>query len=325
MSEFKDILKVIQEIDDNIGIYAVVLEVVKIIYIGQSIDIKRRLSQHKSSLMSKCHFNKNFQKEVWRIGINDLEYETLCNCPRHLLRDFELHYIGLFKSMGYVVFGDNNNSDKFRHIDEYIGYSGYEKDYINKMEEKYLIILKAYQNTICKNKIRNEKLSYNIDTDFLMNEMLEGLKRYEVEDCCIKGVLDSYLKADVQFIEGTLNYVAFNIFKSIYKEEEWYERNILGGGKVFQSEYGNYYTKTIIDTVILEVKKRYYLADDLFKVNTLYTSRVLELEEYDLIYITDKVIKSGKIKAKNMFDFLYCYILLMYCRKIIKEYYLTKL
>ncbi|MFR1823065.1 MAG: GIY-YIG nuclease family protein [Clostridium saudiense] len=325
MSEFKEVLKAIQEIDDNIGIYAIVLEVVKIIYIGQSIDIKRRLSQHKNSLMSKCHFNKNFQEEVWSIGINDLEYETLYNCPRHLLRDFERHYIGLFKSMGYTVFGDNDNSDKFRSKNEYIGYSGYEEDYINKLEERYLIIIKAYQNTICKNKIRNKELSYNIDTDFLMNEMIEGLKRYEIENCCIKGVLDSYLKADVQFVEGALNYVAFNIFKSIYKEESWYEKNMFGRGKIFQSEYINYYTKTMIDTVILEVRSKCYLTDDLFKINTLYTSRVLELEDYDLIYITDIIIKSGKIKAKSMFDFLYYYILLMYCRKIVKGYYLIKL
>lgn len=322
MSEFEEELKSMKDIDDNVGIYAVGCKVAKIVYIGESTDIRRRLSQHKRGLISRSHSNKGFQNAVFDIGIDSLVYEILQNCPRHLLKEIERHYIQLFKSYGYIVFGDNDTSNKFRAIEDYIGYSKYEGKYLAKFNERYLIILKAYKDTIFKNKIINEKLNDDVYTNYLVHELLEGIEKYKVENDYIKGILNPYFKSDAEYTNSTLNYVAFNIFKSIHEDEEWYEKNIFGGGEIFKLEQGQYYQKTIIDMVILDVKNRYDLNNDLLKVLSMYSFRALELEKSDIIYITNVFANSGKIKMKNVFDFLYYYILIIYCRKIVAKYYL---
>ena len=59
------------------GIYTITNLVNKKIYLGKSSNVKRRLSNHKVSLMSFRHENEHLQNAVNKYGIENFEFEII--------------------------------------------------------------------------------------------------------------------------------------------------------------------------------------------------------------------------------------------------------
>jgi len=84
----------------NCGIYQVRNLVDGKRYIGSSIDLKARKSQHFSSLRRNCHFNSHLQRSFDKYGINNFVFEILCYAEKdqEYLFLLEENYISFYKA-----------------------------------------------------------------------------------------------------------------------------------------------------------------------------------------------------------------------------------
>lgn len=67
-------------------------------YIGQSVNIERRFSQHKSLLNNNKHENEYLQRSWNKYGSDVFSFYILCECNECNLDDEERHYIAIFDS-----------------------------------------------------------------------------------------------------------------------------------------------------------------------------------------------------------------------------------
>lgn len=63
--------------EDFAGVYCILNNVNKKIYIGSSIHIKRRISEHKRALLNNRHENSHLQRAWNKYGENNFEFEVL--------------------------------------------------------------------------------------------------------------------------------------------------------------------------------------------------------------------------------------------------------
>ena len=76
-----------------IGIYSITNIINYKKYIGQSIDIKRRFSDHRWALRHNKHENDHLQKSFNKYGIDCFVFEIICECTKEALDDLERYYI----------------------------------------------------------------------------------------------------------------------------------------------------------------------------------------------------------------------------------------
>ena len=83
-----------------VGIYKITNTVNQKIYIGQSIDIKKRFSRHKTSAFNKnsTMYNSSFYKAIRKYGLSAFTFEILEECPKDVLDDKEQQYIKQYQS-----------------------------------------------------------------------------------------------------------------------------------------------------------------------------------------------------------------------------------
>lgn len=93
----------------NSGIYCIENLVNHKKYIGQSKNLKRRLSDHLSELRNGKHFNDHLQRSWNTYGQENFNIFTLCYCPEKDLDKKEIYYIDLYKTMN-KDFGYNKDS-----------------------------------------------------------------------------------------------------------------------------------------------------------------------------------------------------------------------
>lgn len=90
------------------GIYKITNKINGKIYIGQSVDIKRRWWEHKARAFepnSNC-FNKPLYQAIRKYGISNFELTILCECKETDLNKKEAEYISTFNSIvpnGYNI------------------------------------------------------------------------------------------------------------------------------------------------------------------------------------------------------------------------------
>lgn len=107
-----------------IGIYRIFNKVNNKCYIGQSIDIDRRIKEHVRGLNKHRSHNPYFQNAWDKYGESNFEFEILEEVDNaNDLDDREIHYIALYKSSdrnyGYNITDGGNNlmaSDSYRKI-----------------------------------------------------------------------------------------------------------------------------------------------------------------------------------------------------------------
>lgn len=63
-------------------------------YVGQSINVKKRISQHKQALKSRRHDNKIMQSLWGKYGASRFAFSLLEPCPTHLLNKTENWWLG---------------------------------------------------------------------------------------------------------------------------------------------------------------------------------------------------------------------------------------
>ena len=80
------------------GIYSIENLVNKKIYIGQSVCIESRFSQHISSLRRQCHDNHNLQEDWNHYGESSFSFRLLEVCDKEELDEKESFYVEKFKS-----------------------------------------------------------------------------------------------------------------------------------------------------------------------------------------------------------------------------------
>ena len=77
-------------------------------YIGQSIDVERRLKVHKNHLNSKNHHNSHLQRSWNKYGEDAFEFKIIAeNIPLEELDDLERTFIGHYNTMS-SHYGYNN-------------------------------------------------------------------------------------------------------------------------------------------------------------------------------------------------------------------------
>lgn len=84
------------------GIYKIVNKVNGKIYVGQSIDIKRRWRSHKfASKTGNTHLYRSFRK----YGLDNFEFIIIALIPKYALNQYEISYINYYsatdQSKGY--------------------------------------------------------------------------------------------------------------------------------------------------------------------------------------------------------------------------------
>lgn len=79
-----------------IGIYSIKNIINGKIYIGQSVDIKSRIRNHKWALRHNRHENDHLQKSFNKYGESGFIFDMICECEEQELDNMERFYIKLY-------------------------------------------------------------------------------------------------------------------------------------------------------------------------------------------------------------------------------------
>lgn len=98
---FKLLFLLIYEVIIMIGIYKVTNQKNGKVYIGQSVNIKRRWSKHKNSPFNPNALNYDciFYRAIRKYGIESFKFEVLEECNIDELNDKEIYWINYYNSV----------------------------------------------------------------------------------------------------------------------------------------------------------------------------------------------------------------------------------
>ena len=91
------------------GIYSIKNTINNKIYVGQSVNLESRFTDHKSALRNNRHFNKHLQDSWNKYGEESFEFNIIEECEDQNLDEREQFYIAKYDSMN-PLFGYNRNS-----------------------------------------------------------------------------------------------------------------------------------------------------------------------------------------------------------------------
>lgn len=103
------------------GIYSITNRINKKKYIGQSVDVEKRLYAHKLSLVSGTHVNFHLQKAIHKYGMENFSFEIIEYSKVEDLSSREIYWINYYNSVknGYnVLLGGKQEYSKKRMFSE---------------------------------------------------------------------------------------------------------------------------------------------------------------------------------------------------------------
>lgn len=93
------------------GIYKITCLLDETVYIGQSVDIKRRWGEHiKRGLGAEAATKNKLYLKMKKCGVENFSFELLEETPREKLNEREKFYIDFYKSNLYGLNGNEGNS-----------------------------------------------------------------------------------------------------------------------------------------------------------------------------------------------------------------------
>lgn len=102
-----------------IGIYSITNIVNYKKYIGQSVNIERRLSNHKWALKHNKHNNDHLQKSFNKYGEDYFVFEIICECDQNQLDEREQFYIELYDCMNpHCGYNSESGGNLHKHHSE---------------------------------------------------------------------------------------------------------------------------------------------------------------------------------------------------------------
>ena len=139
-----------------IGIYQIKCLINNQIYIGQSINIKQRIGQHKCDLRHNRHSNQHLQNAVNKYGIDNFEFTILNTINKNdytqeILDNMEKEIISKYKSnIRYIGFNIESGGKSKGHISEETRQKlrdcNLGKKYGNRSEETKLLMRKNHSH-----------------------------------------------------------------------------------------------------------------------------------------------------------------------------------
>ena len=100
-----------------IGIYLIRNKINNKVYVGQSVNIKDRWSNHKRELEKGIHYNDHLQKSYNKYGKINFEFKVIEYCEEEKLDELEVYWIKYFDSMkwekGYNSESGGNKNKRF--------------------------------------------------------------------------------------------------------------------------------------------------------------------------------------------------------------------
>lgn len=103
------------------GVYLITNKITEKVYIGSSVDIRRRWNQHRSYLRNNKHPNKKLQNSWNKHGENAFIFKVLCSVDDpNTLHVFEQFWINVYdsKDSGYNLAEVAGSNLGMRHTDE---------------------------------------------------------------------------------------------------------------------------------------------------------------------------------------------------------------
>lgn len=79
-----------------VGIYSITNIVNGKKYVGQSVDVKSRIRNHRWALNNNCHQNDHLQKSFNKYGKDCFVFDIICECQEDQLDELERFYIDLY-------------------------------------------------------------------------------------------------------------------------------------------------------------------------------------------------------------------------------------
>lgn len=164
-----------------IGIYKIENKINGKIYIGQSTNINKRLTNHKSLLRANKHYNNHLQSAFNKYRENNFTFEIIDICEIDELDALERLYINKYEckhnELGYnLEDGGNKNKQlseetKQKHKDYWISEEG------EKQKEKHSQYMAEYWNSEEGEK-QKEKLSNERTKEINAENILNCIDKY---------------------------------------------------------------------------------------------------------------------------------------------------
>lgn len=103
-----------------IGIYKITNTKNNKVYIGQSINIAQRWSQHRQHLNHNTHNNDHLQRAWNRYGSDVFVFEVLELCSKEKLNEKEIYYINKYNSTNFSIGYNEKSGGGCEKMSEYV-------------------------------------------------------------------------------------------------------------------------------------------------------------------------------------------------------------